>query len=209
VVILAGKKKQNNMPTTPPSSDSLAQVHELNRLFLKSLQTRDAAALRDSGFPAGAVDTLRLAAPGQIDRLAEFPRALFDLVIEHPEACEADPPADTAYGPQQILELTILFSAWNICRDSVYHARLFFGLTPRAVHTLRTTPLSALPRLGLTAVHVRCAFTGSEWLWRELFTEARPEVMRRLILIALQPALERTGAADRVAEPAQAPRDLG
>src|SRR5690554_5791616 len=141
-------------------ADSLNQIHELNRLFLKSLQARDPAELRDSGFPVDASDLLRRTSSEQICGLAEFPRALFSLAVDAPAekgvSSLFDPLGDAVYSPRKILELTILFCAWNISRDSVYHARLFFGLTPRAVHTLRTALLSDLPRMALTAIRVKC-----------------------------------------------------
>lgn len=190
-------------------ADSLNQIHELNRLFLKSLQARDPAELRDSGFPVDASDLLRRTSPEQIYGLAEFPRALFNLAVDAPADRPAaekgvralfDPLGDAVYSPRQILELTILFCAWTISRDSVYHARLFFGLTPRAVHTLRTALLSDLPCMALTAIRVECAFADSEWLWRELLSETRPEARRQLILVALQPSVVGRARFDQVAE---------
>jgi hypothetical protein len=181
-------------------ADSLNQIHELNRLFLKSLQARDAAGLRESGFPVGAFDLLRSTSAEQIGGLAEFPRALFDLAVEGAADRPPDRPGDVVYSPRKILELTILFCAWNVSRDSVYHARLFFGLAPRAVHTLRTALLTDLPRMALTAIRVECAFADSEWLWRELLTETRPEARRQLILVALQPSVVGPARLDQVAE---------
>lgn len=183
-----------------PTPDPLAQVHELNRLFLRSLQWRDAPALSRCGFPAGAVSALHAADERQLDGLAEFPRALFDLTIEAPDDAAALPMLRAGYTAQQIIELTIVHGAWTIGIDSAYHARLFFGLPTRMVHTLRTTPLSSLPVLALASVVVTCAFPDAEWLWRELLTETRPEVRRRLILIALQPSMDGAAAFDRVAE---------
>ncbi|MBN1240039.1 MAG: hypothetical protein JXB36_16165 [Gammaproteobacteria bacterium] len=184
--------------SNPAAPDSLAQVHELNRLYLRSLQSRKTAELAECGFPAGAVGALRAAGAQLIDALAEFPRALFDLKVSPPAANAPGPEAGCS--AREVLALTIVFCAWNVSRDSAYHARLFFGLPTRAVHTLRTTPLSLVPRLALTSARVDCAFPDSEWLWRELLTERRPEVRRRLILVALQPSADGARALDRVAE---------
>jgi hypothetical protein len=194
--------------SNPACPDPLAQIHELNRLFLRSLQLRDAGGLAACAFPQGAVRALRAASDRQIDGLAEFPRALFDLTLAQQHDRGDAPAQDAGCSARQVLELTIAFCAWNISRDSVYHARLFFGLSTRAVHGLRMTPLSQLPRLALTAVRVDCAFAESEWLWQELLSETRPEVRRRLILVALQPSVDGEAAFDRAAERVRLRHDL-
>ncbi len=104
----------------------------------------------------------------------------------------------------QVLALTIMFCVWNTCRDSAYQARLFFGLTPREVHLLRTTALSELPRMAATSLTIECAFAESAWLWHELLTERRPEARRQLALVALQPSVEAARFENRVAEQARA-----
>ncbi|HEX7081146.1 MAG TPA: hypothetical protein VF329_09045 [Gammaproteobacteria bacterium] len=171
--------------------ESIEQIHELNRLFLRSLQGRDVADLRGCGFPGAAVASLRAAPPGMLDAVAEFPRALFELTLD--ESGRDAPQPDMS---RQILDLTIVFCAWNMARESLYHARLLFGLTPQVAHELRTTPLSQLPRLALTRARISCTFAEVEWLWKELLTETRPEARRQLILIALQPPIDAAGVAD-------------
>lgn len=189
-------------------SEALAQVHEANRLFLTSLKGRDDETLERLGFPLAAVESLRRAEPEELDALAEFPRALFRLRIE-PRATRA--PARAAVpvraardmSAAQILELTILYGVWSICRDSTYKARLFFGFSPREVHELRTTLLSELPSIALEALSIECAFAESAWLWHELLNETRPEVRRQLVLVALQPSIDFAAPEDRVADQVQ------
>lgn len=186
-------------------SEALAQVHELNRLFLGSLKSRDARGLEHVRFPQSAARALKAAPDAQIESLAEFPRALFRLRIAE-EAIVAPRRPDVDADARSILELTILFSAWSTCRDSAYEARLFFGLATRDVRRLRAAPLSELPCMASTSVRLECAFADSAWLWRELLTENRPEARRQLVLVALQPSVEaaRLGGHGRVAERAQA-----
>jgi len=179
------------MPNSPLPAEPLEQIHELNRLFLRSLQPRKIEALRGVGFPSGAMSALRQASPEQLDAIAEFPRALFDFVLDTPPASGAAPSAavDSAGVASRILELTIAYCAWSTSRDSAYHARLFFGLGSDVIQALRMTPLSKLPWLALTRARVVCAFRDAEGLWRELLLETRPEARRQLVLVALQPAL--------------------
>ncbi|HEX6994837.1 MAG TPA: hypothetical protein VF339_11900 [Gammaproteobacteria bacterium] len=179
------------MPDSPLPAEPLEQIHELNRLFLRSLQQRKIEALRSVGFPSGAMTALRQASPEQLDAIAVFPRALFEFELDAQPAGSAPQGAalDSVPLASRILELTIAYCAWTTSRDSAYHARLFFGLGADVIQALRATPLSKLPWLALTRARVVCAFRGAESLWRELLVETRPEARRQLVLVALQPAL--------------------
>lgn len=184
-------------PNAPP--EPLEQIFELNRLFLRFLQSRKLEEARRIGLPASAAGPLRAATPEQLDAAAEFPRGLFQLQL----AGAGDVPAasfESSPLPARILEMTIAYCAWSTSRESVYHARLFFGLGAEVIHALRTTPLSELPRLAISRVRIVCAFQEAEWLWRELLVETRPEARRQLVLVALQPPLPPGRALRRPAE---------
>src|SRR5690606_5022282 len=129
---------------SPVPAEPLEQIHELNRLFLRSLQTRKMDGLSSAGFPAVALAALRRAGGEQLDAIAEFPRALFELVIDPPPNGESSTPhgsVDVASFASRILELTIAYCAWSASRESPYHARLFFGLGPDVIRMLRATPV--------------------------------------------------------------------
>jgi len=180
------------MPDSPLPAEPLEQIHELNRLFLRSLRSRKVDALTAVRFPSGAIAALRAASPAQLDAIAEFPRALFELQIDAPPPGASPSHAPSLEGASfssRILELTIAYCSWTTSRDSAYHARLFFGLGTDVIQTLRMTPLSKLPWLAATRARVVCAFADAEGLWRELLIETRPEARRQLVLVALQPAL--------------------
>src|SRR5690606_6611154 len=120
----------------------------------------------------------------------EFPRALFDFLLDAPVSGAAQgATSESTSVASRILELTIAYCSWTTSRDSAYHARLFFGLGTDVIQTLRMTPLSKLPWLAATRARVVCAFADAEGLWRELLIETRPEARRQLVLVALQPAL--------------------
>lgn len=181
------------MPDSSLPAEPVEQIHELNRLFLRSLQARKLDGLSSAGFPPGAIAALRQASPEQLDAIAEFPRALFEFVVDTPPNEASSAPnggsPDAASFTSRILELTIAYCAWTASRESPYHARLFFGLGQDAIQTLRATPVTKLPWLAMTRTRVVCAFRDAEHLWRELLVETRPEARRQLVLVALQPAL--------------------
>lgn len=185
-------------PSSPP--EPLEQIHELNRLFLRSLQACKIHDIRRMGLPRTALPPLRHAAPEQLDAAAEFPRALFQLILADAGPLPPAAPAPGGSAASRILELTIAYCAWSTSRESTYHARLFFGLGSEVIHALRTTPLSELPRLAVTRARVECAFQEAAWLWKELLVETRPEARRQLVLVALQPPLPASRAPRRFAE---------
>src|SRR5690606_39130354 len=150
-------------------------------------QSRKMDGLSSAGFPKAAMDALRQASPAQLDAIAEFPRALFEFVIDSPPSPGSFAPNGasteaTGY-TSRILELTIAYCAWTASRESPYHARLFFGLGPEVIQTLRATPVTKLPWLAMTRARVVCAFRDAECLWRELLVETRPEARRQLVLV--------------------------
>ena len=178
------------MDSSARDFDDLAQVHELNRLFLNFLKARAENRSDCLGLAARAVTALRSAPSKIIDVLAEFPRALFQLRL-HPSPSPKVMDSGLAMAdPSHLgLHLTILHSAWDFSRRSSYEARLYFGLTSVDVSELNATPLSELPCLALVPDLIGCAFPDSDWLWHELLTETRPEHRRQLLLVGLQPVL--------------------
>lgn len=179
------------MPARLSHADQLAQIHELNRLFLHFLRERADAGADCLGLAPAVVTLLRYAEDAALEAAAQFPRALFDLDTREPaRGTPVDVLETAASRSRQALNLTVLLCAWNMSRESDYRARLFLGLGRAAVHRLRTTPLSELPRLALAPRVLTCAFPRFERFWRELLGDTRPEVRQRLALIALQPGLE-------------------
>ena len=134
-------EKGPTMPDSPLPAEPLEQIHELNRLFLRSLQPRKIESLHRIGFPAGALPALNQASPEQLDAIAEFPRALFEFVVDTaPNEASSVPNGgapDAAGLTSRILELTIAYCAWTASRESPYHARLFFGLGQDVIQMLR------------------------------------------------------------------------
>ncbi len=171
-------------------ADQLSQIHELNRLFLTCLYQRARSGEDCLGMPERVRILLAAADPRTLNRVAEFPRSLFDVSVHE---CVDDASAETGQTVAELscsaLNMTIMYSAWNLSRTSGYYARLFLGLRTRAVDRLRRTTLRELPYLALADGAVRCAFIGSERLWRELLFDDRPEVRQRLGLVVLQPQL--------------------
>lgn len=177
------------MPPAHGELDDLEQIYELNRLFLSYLKDQADRGLDCLGLPSQAQGILKRCGEDELDGVAEFPRALFDLELcDGPSQTRFEPRDRTSGQAQQALQLTILVTIWNFCRRSAYCARAFFGLSADMVRELRETPLSDLPDFAVGNNLVTCAFTESSWLWDKLLTANDPDFRRQLILVALQPS---------------------
>jgi hypothetical protein len=191
-MVISPQKQVSLMPSLAAHVEQLDQIHELNRLFLHFLRDRAQVGADCLGLARPTAAMLCYADDAALDSAAEFPRALFDLMLAGATATSGvrDPGTSAAERSRQALNLTILLCAWNVSRQSGYRARLFLGLGRPVIHRLRTTPLSELPRLAPAPNLVAAAFPRAERLWRGLLQDERPEMRQRLALIALQPGVE-------------------
>ena len=180
--------------------EDLGHVRELNRLFLSFLHTR-AHERRDClGLNDTTIATLRSASSETLDRLADFPCALFRLKLDALRSRVADSNRFKVDPAQLSLQSGILNGVWHLVRRSSYSARLYLAMSDAEVRLLRSMPLLELSRLALSVDLIRCAFRESEWIWIELLTETRPEYLRCLLLVGMQPKL---GADARLGQTGQ------
>jgi len=110
-----------------------------------------------------------------------------------PRALDGSPGVNLS--AREALQLTVLLSVWNFCRQSSYVARAFFGLSLESVRRLRMTPLSDLPSLALGRDVLVCGLSRAHWIWPELLQHADDELRDQLALVALQPRVEGTLAS--------------
>lgn len=171
------------------SFEDLDHVRELNRLFLSFLHTRAHERLDCLGLNETTVATLRSASAETLDRLADFPCALFRLKVGALRARVADASRFQVDPAQLSLQSGILNGVWHLVRRSAYSAQLYLAMSDAEVRLLRTMPLLDLSRLALSVDLIGCAFRTSEWVWIELLTETRPEYRRCLLLVGMQPKL--------------------
>jgi len=184
------------MWATAEDIDGLEQVYELNRIFLNFLYERSRARQDCLGLPSEAVAILRRTDPESLERLAEFPRALFTLRVHAFAARDGVLTAGSVDSrATQALHLAVLVSVRNLCRRRSYRAKAFVGLTAEGIHHLRSISLSDLVDLALCPGLVACAFQHSSWLWRCLLTAKSDSARQRLMLVALQPHSSDVGPA--------------
>jgi hypothetical protein len=133
-----------------------------------------------------------------LEAAASFPRALFQVQVSSPATADAGPQLDEA---EYDLCFSILFAARQTSRQSVYHARLLFGLEGPDIERFRASPFAELQQLACLPRVVQCAFCERHWFWQRLFTVTRPEMRRQLTLMALQPRVDRGWPQRRPPQP--------
>ena len=176
------------MLRSDPPLPALDEIRQLNRLFLGFVRERPAVAIDRFGLSSNAAGLLEKASPGQIDRAANFPRALFRLRLPQAAAdCVMDPRELACESGERVLELVLLHSARSLSRMSGYAARLLLRLTDYEVSRLRVAEVAEVVSMSLADDVLLAAFDDLDWIWQELLTEGRPEYRRRLLLIGLQP----------------------
>ena len=175
------------MHPTAHNFEDLEHIHELNRLYLCFLQARAHQRLHCLGMAEPTIAALRSAPAAVLDRVAQFPRALFRLKLDAVGVQVMDPTPLTVDPAQLALQAGILSGAWHFARRSTFGSRLYLAMSDSEVRRLRSTPLLELSRLAFSVDLVGCAFLESEWIWIELLTENRPEYRRHLLLIGMQP----------------------
>lgn len=174
-------------PAGPPLG-AIEEVRQLNRLFLGFLRERPEVATRHFGLSESASAMLARADYDQIDCAADFPRALFRLHLPgDAPAAVPDPLGLTRESGRRVLQVTLLHSAWSLCRSSGYSARLLLRMTNDEVRRLKDADVNTILMLSLADDVVQAAFDELDWIWPRLLTESRPEHRRRLLLIGLQP----------------------
>jgi hypothetical protein len=178
------------MSPAHPTLPALDEIRQANRLFLDFLSSRPRVAIDHFSLSPAVTDALATASAEQIDRAAEFPRALFRLTLP-PEVPGAvlDARELAAAPDRRVLQISILQSAWVLCRTSGYSARLLLRFDDPAIDRLRHAELRDILLMSLGNDILHAAFDELDWVWKELLTEARPEQRRRLLLLGLQPEL--------------------
>lgn len=178
-----------------PFDTRLADLRELNRLFLAYLRVRACDGQACLGLSRRVIRSLCAVDPTELDRVAELPTALFRLHID--QVVGGGPFSVPECPTQQMhvaLALQILNSARHLARSHAFEARMFLHVSATGVRQLRTMPLSRLPSLARSPDILSCAFADGGLTWPALIRDDEPDAARMMILIALQPELPPAGS---------------
>ncbi len=177
---------QENNNSTP----HLELLFEMNRLFLSFLQARAQRGQDCLGLPGVIEPLLRDAPEVQLDRAAGLPHALFALNLSDAADFAADAPlplmsADAA--GLYCLQVSLLQSARNLCRQNAPLAQTFLGLQAGCLMRLRCLALIDITQLAESTRAVRAGFVSEPRLWMQMLSMDDSDDQRCLRLIALQP----------------------
>jgi len=176
------------MSTVRPALPAVDEVRQANSLFLHFLRARPGLAGGYFGLSVRVTDLLGQATPEQVDRAADFPRALFRLRLPEPlPVAQPNPLRIASDDGRHVLQAALFQSAWNICRISGYAARMLLRLDDDEVDHFRHAEMKDILQMALSENVLRAAFDELDWIWKQLLTETRPECRQRLLLIGLQP----------------------
>lgn len=181
-------------PTEPPN-EAVAEIRQLNRLFLDFLRDQGPGSVERFGLSARAAEILSRADQQQIERAAGFPRALFGLGLA-PVSAAAVPDLAATSNREQVVALVLLHSARNLARMSGYWARLLLRLNDDSVQQLRAATVEQIVALSAADGVVTAAFGVLDRVLPELLEEPHPERWRRLLLLGFQPDILSSASAD-------------
>jgi hypothetical protein len=178
------------MSTAMTPLPGMEELRQANRLFLDFLRSRPGLATGHFGLSQSVTQTLLAASPDQIDRAARFPRALFRFRLPQDEPGAVLDAAELMAAPdRRVLQISLLQSAWTLSRSSGYSARLLLRLDDADIIRFRRAELRDILLMSLANDLLLAAFDDPDWIWNDLLSETRPEQLRRLLLLGLQPDL--------------------
>ncbi len=192
------------MKQTDHPADALPELRELNRLFLSMLRARLVRGESCEELPSPATAVLAGATDEVVDRLAAYPQALFQIVLDREPAADRSAANPRGTPPGRVEDgrpvdadatltvpmLMLLVSARHLSRQHPYAARLYLRLSPGQQHALGALAIADLPALARRDGIVRCAYGETTWMWQRLVAARQPHRTRSLVLLGLQPRIE-------------------
>ena len=194
-----------------PVAADLADVHSLNRAYLRLLtSTRDGSELRDR-LPAQVRDAIRGVSAVQQERLAEVPFLLLSLreqdgdlwerLLSRPAGRDLFSRETPLIQPRQKLLFAALAYVWQLGRHNVYAARLVCGASRRWCELVSGCPLARfLDRAGERGDLLVPRFAHDAVVWQRLLTAGvadEPGVRTAAHLTALQTLLTRSAESKK------------
>lgn len=183
------------MQTPLVETSPLAQIAELNRLFLSLLAALETTPEQPADRLSSGLDEQQCAAllalPAEcLDTLTNAPVALFYLPLIRPQVgdhagCEAWLSV-RAHHARLAFATAALLVMWHMLRSAPDWAQLGFGLRSRQLQWLNNVPISSLPQLAVPAAEgLRVRFTRRGVFWpRVLLFAAREDCEKLRLAVA-------------------------
>lgn len=164
-----------------PGVNDIAEVQQLNGLFLRLIQEAAADGQAALGFPPALRGAAAGLDRGDLQRIAAAPRSLFALSLA-PMTEVSSAPANPWEAARRAFALAALYGAWTAARHSSAVARALYGLQAGPVRQLRLLRVADLVSQSARVGAVACAFHKVPGMWQALLASPSEPLSRTLVL---------------------------
>lgn len=179
-----------------PGADEIAEVQQLNGLFLRLIQDAATGGQAALGLPPVLRKTVAGLDRGDLQHIAAAPRSLFALSFT-PVTEVYVVPSTPWEAARRAFALAALYGAWTAARYSSAVARTLYGLQAEPVRNLRLLRVADLVRQSVAIGVVGCAFDRVPGIWQMLLASPSEPLSRTLVLTLI--------SAHRGGQPAGSP----
>lgn len=171
------------MNFSAPGSDEMAEMYQLNGLFLRLIQQAAESGQTALGFPEDLLGQLATLDQGQLQRIAAVPRCLFALSVARDQNSPLTPAPPTVWeSARRSFALAALYAAWTSVRRSSAVARALYGLPLEPLRRLRILGIADLVRQATDPHVVCCSFAAVPGVWHALIDSPSQPLPRALVL---------------------------
>lgn len=165
-----------------PGRDEMAEVHQLNGLFLRLLHQAAQAGRPVLGFPSALVGPLAALDGPTLQRIACVPRCLFAYSLDGGRTPAPVLPPNPWESARRAFAQAALHGAWIAARYSSAVARALYGLSAEPVRGLRTFGVDDLVSQAAHPGVITCGFDTVPGIWDGLIGSPSQPPDRGLVL---------------------------
>lgn len=165
-----------------PGADEMAEIHQLNGLFLRLIQQAAQDGQATLGFPPELLSPLAALDRAQLQRIAAVPRCVFSFCLDSDPDRVPSLPLNTWESARRSFAQAALHGVWTAARYSSAVARALYGLPAEPVRRLRTLGVADLVRQAAHPGIITCGFDTMPGVWHVLMASPSRPLPRNLIL---------------------------
>jgi hypothetical protein len=165
-----------------PGTDEMAEIHQLNGLFLRLIQQAAQAGQAALGFPQELLKSFVSLDSAQLRCIATVPRCVFSLCLDVDPGQPSSLPLNAWESARRSFAQAALHGAWTSARYSSAVARALYGLQAGPVRRLRTLGVADLVSQAAHPGIVSCGFDTVPGVWPALVESSSSPLPRNLVL---------------------------
>lgn len=165
-----------------PGTDEMAEIHQLNGLFLRLIQQAAQTGQAQLGFPVGLLRPFAALDGAELQCIASVPRCVFSFSLDAAQPEWSSLPPSAWESGRRSFAQAALHGAWTAARYSSAAARALYGLPAEPVRRLRTLGVADLVRQAAYPGIVKCGFDTVPGVWQALVESPWRPLPRSLVL---------------------------